>query len=156
VWQHLHDVDGALVRLRRVWTAPPTLFDHRGQQVELSSVLVVEGCARHVTDGREPTVGGLADFADVAPSTASRLVDRAVAAGFVERGPSPADARRAVLRLTPAGEALRADAVAFRLDWLGRTLSDWSDDDTAALATLLTRFADAVAARGAPGRRPAG
>lgn len=152
--EELHAIDAALVRLRRVWTGPPRLFDHRGQQVELSSVLVVEGCARHAAEGREPTVGGLAEFADVAPSTASRLVDRAVEAGFVARGPSPADARRSVLRLTPAGEALRADAVAFRLQWLRGTLTGWPDDDTAQLAELLTRFADAVVAAGGPGREP--
>lgn len=150
--QDLPAIDAALVRLRRVWTGPPQRFDHRGQSVDLSSVLVVEGCARHTADGREPTVGNLAEFADVAPSTASRLVDRAVEAGFVERVPSPADARRTVLRLTPAGEELRADAFAFRLDWLHRTLGDWAGDDTARLAALLTRFADAVASTGGPGR----
>jgi DNA-binding MarR family transcriptional regulator len=152
VSRDLHDIDAALLRLRRVWTVPPRAVEHRGQQVELSSVLVVEGCGQHAEQGREPTVGGVAEFADVAPSTASRLVDRAVAGGFVQRAPSAQDARRTVLRLTGAGQALRSDASAFRLDWLGRTLSDWPDEDAAQLAALLTRFADAVAAGGGPGR----
>ena len=148
----LQVLDSALVRLRRVWTGAPALVDHRGQRVEMSSVLVVEGCARLEADGQEPTVGGLAGFADVAPSTASRLVDRAAEAGFVGRSPSPDDARRTVLQLTPAGRALRADAVDFRLDWLRRTLSEWSAQDTTQLAVLLTRFADAVSVGGGPGR----
>ena len=152
----LHTIDAALLRLRRVWTVPPRAVEHRGQPVELSSVLVVEACARHAEQGREPTVGGVAAFADVAPSTASRLVDRAVAAGFVQRVPSPQDARRTVLRLTSAGQALRSDASAFRLDWLRRTLSGWPGDDAAQLAALLTRFADAVAAGGGPGGGPPG
>ena len=154
VSQDLHAVDAALLRLRRVWAVPPRVVEHLGRQVELSSVLVVEGCGRHAEAGREPTVGGVAEFADVAPSTASRLVDRAVSAGFVERGPSVQDARRTVLRLTPSGQALRSDAAAFRLHWLRRTLHDWPGEDTAELAALLTRFADAVVAGGGPGEDP--
>lgn len=148
----LEAVDAALVRLRRLWSAPPHLVDDAGRAVEMSSVLVVEGCARHAAEGREATVGAIAEFADVTHSTASRLVDRAVSAGLVARSPSPSDARRTVLTLTPSGSALRARAVAFRLAWLRSTLADWPAADTGALAELLGRFADAVATHGGPGR----
>ena len=147
----LDAVDAALVRLRRLWTAPPHLIDDQGQPVEMSSLLVVEGCARHAAAGREGNVGTLAEFADVTHSTASRLVERAVAVGLVVRAPSPEDGRRTALTLTPAGWALRERAVAFRRRWLSQTLADWPDHDVAALGDLLTRFADAVAVSGGPG-----
>lgn len=145
-------VDAALVRLRRLWSAAPHLVDEAGRPVEMSSVLVVEACSRHAAEGREATVGAVAEFADVTHSTASRLVDRAVTAGLVVRSTSPSDARRAVLALSPAGRALRARAVAFRLAWLRSTLADWPAADTEAFADLLGRFADAVATHGGPGR----
>jgi len=134
----LHEIDDALVRLRRLWSSAP-----RG--AEMSSVLVVEACAR----GDGPvSVGEVARFADVEHSTASRLVDRAVRAGYVER---TTDGRRAVLELTTTGRELRERAVEFRTAWLTSVLDGWPDADVAALARLLGRFAGRVGEQGGPG-----
>jgi DNA-binding MarR family transcriptional regulator len=145
-------LDAALMRLRRLWTAPRTNEGMRadlGEDVELSTVLVVDALARQPVP--QPATYGVAEVADrldVAPSTASRLVDRAVAAGMVERRTSTADARRAELHLTEAGHALHERARRFRAGYLARVLDDWTPHQIASLAAGLDAFADAVATTG--------
>ena len=134
----LHEIDDALVRMRRLWSSAP-----RG--ADMSSVLVVEACARAAGPA---SVGDVARFADVEHSTASRLVERAVRAGFVERAVC---GRRAALHLTAEGRALRERAVAFRTAWLTGMLDDWPAADVVAFARLLGRFAARVGDRGGPG-----
>lgn len=140
----VHGIDDALVRLRRLWSTSA-----RGSAVEMSGVLVVEACARAGDEGA--TVGEVARFVDVEHSTASRLIERAVRGGLVERTASARDARRAALRLTPAGRRLRERSVTFRTAWLTSTLDGWSATDVAAFGRLLGRFAQAVNERGGPG-----
>lgn len=150
--EHLRAVDDALVRLRRLWsTHPRQVLEDGNRMAEMSTVLVVEACARGAEAGAEVSVGDVATFADVEHSTASRLTDRAVRAGFVARTPSAHDARRAALVLTADGRALRRRSVTFRTDWLARTLDGWEDGDVADLARLLGRLAAAVATHGGPG-----
>ncbi len=143
-------VDDALVRLRRLWSASP-----RGAGApEMSSVLVVEACARGAAAGAETTVGDVARFAGVEHSTASRLVDRAARHGLVEKVPSTRDARSTALRLSDAGRELRERSVDFRTRWLGGVLGEWAAEDVSDLARLLQRFAEAVAVHGGPGPVP--
>ena len=144
-------LDEALVRLRRLWTASRAhVIDELGQRVEMSSVLVVEACARAESSNAEVTVGDVAALLDVEASTASRLVDRAARAGLVRRAPSQVDARRTALGLTESGRALRARATDSRLGWLSAVVHGWPNDEVRTLAAALTRFADAVAAAPAP------
>jgi DNA-binding MarR family transcriptional regulator len=151
----LQALDEALVRLRRLWTASRAhVVDDLGRRVEMSSVLVVEACARTEPDTAEVTVGDVAAFLDVEPSTASRMVDRAAAAGLVSRTPSRVNGRRAALVLTDDGRALRARAAAARLGWLGGVVAGWPAEDVHLLAAVLTRFADAVAATPPSGAPP--
>ena len=63
---------------------------------------------------------------------------------MVERGQSAADGRRVVLRPTPAGLALAAQARAFRATYLRRLTEGWTDDERTTFAALLGRFADAA------------
>jgi DNA-binding MarR family transcriptional regulator len=140
-------LDEALVRLRRLWTASrAAVIDELGRRVEMSSVLVVEACAKATSDTTEVTIGDVAAFLDVEPSTASRLVDRAESAGLVRRTPSMVSGRRAALRPTEAGRALRSRATDARLRWLGDVVEDWAHEDVRALAASLASFAAAVAA----------
>ncbi len=150
-------LDDALIRLRRLWSASRTRFVEDGATpVEMSSLLVVEACARGAAEGREVAVGDVARLADVTASTASRLVDRAEAAGLLRRAPSAVSARRTALELTPAGSALRERAVAARLSWLAGQLEDWDPADVALLGGLLARFADGLdPVDGAGGAPPA-
>lgn len=159
----LHDVDDALVRLRRLWSpGRSAALDAEGRVVEMSSLLVIEAIARHdgatqqdgplrrdgvpQRDGlpRPARVGDVAAFCDVEASTASRLVDRAVRSGLVQRAPSPSDSRRTELTLTDAAHTIRERATTFRTGWLASVLADWSPDDVTVFAAALTRFASSV------------
>jgi DNA-binding MarR family transcriptional regulator len=152
VYDTLLAVDDALVRLRRLWSATP----RRADTAEMSSVLVVEACARGAATGTEVTVGDVARFADVEHSTASRLVDRAAGHGLLDKVPSARDARSIALVLTAAGRELREQSVRFRTDWLDGILRGWPPDDISDLARLLSRFAEDVTRHGGPGTVPRG
>lgn len=147
--------DAALLRLRRFWDVPasrPAGAESPDEHVELSTVLVVEAVGRggeqasNAGEGDgDVTVGTVAAAVGVAASTASRLVERAIAAGAVRRRPSTTDARRAALTLTTAGEELRARSQHFRVNRLAELVQDWPATDRETFATLLERFADEVA-----------
>ncbi len=137
----LATLDDALLRLRRLWSPDRArVIDDAGTPVEMSSLLVVEACARRGA-GAEVAIGDVAEFADVAHSTASRLVDRAEQAGLVARRPSVADSRRTAVTLTEQGRALQVRAHRARTAWLAGRVRDWPDADVALLSGLLARFA---------------
>lgn len=139
-------LDEALIRLRRLWAAGTPRLGRAGEAVEMSTLLVVDAVQRLA--GQEPaveaTVTLVAERLDVAASTASRLVERAVAAGVVRRTRSTTDPRRAPLELTEEGHSLAARALDFRLSYLRSLTGPWSAKDRDRLATLLGRFAAAV------------
>lgn len=141
----LASVDRALLRLRRIWDVPAGV-DHAGKRVEGSTLLV---CL--VLDDLSAQAGstevGVTDVAaalDVAHSTASRLISRAAEAGMVSRGAASRDPRRAALTLTLQGRDLVAASREYRVARLSAALADWPAADVAALADLLSRFADRV------------
>ena len=121
----------------------------------MSTVLVVDAIDRHRR--RNPAgpvrIADVADRLDVAPSTASRLVDRAARSGMVVRPADRTDPRRAALTLTEAGVALVDKALAFRTGYLERVLTGWAPADVRSLATLVDRFADSVHTHGLPTER---
>jgi DNA-binding MarR family transcriptional regulator len=80
----------------------------------------------------------LAAAPNVAHSTASRLVDRAVTTGAVTRGPTARDARLAVVTLTDRGQTLVETASQFRAAYLARVTHTWTDLERATFADLLT------------------
>jgi DNA-binding MarR family transcriptional regulator len=76
-------------------------------------------------------LGQLAEGLDVTVSTTSRLVDRLVSAGLVERRPSPRTRREIELRVSPSGnetleryDALRLEGLRTGLDRLPATRRD--------------------------------
>lgn len=139
----LADLDTALIGLRRLWAAPPRLPDPTLGQVEMSTIWIVDALDR-LTDNKEVSVADLAAALDVAHSTASRLVDRAQAAGCVSRHPSPSDSRRTAVALTPTGRTLASVARTARTGYLAAVTADWSPEQRRTLADLLTRLAAAV------------
>ena len=139
----LDEIDAALIAIRRWADRPPARIQTTAGSIELSTVLVVDAIAR---SGRGTSVAAVASALDVAPSTASRLVDRAVSMGMVKRSAADDDPRRASLRLTPEGTDLQREAVAFRTGSLRTALHQWSSSEVACFAQLLTRFAADAAA----------
>lgn len=137
-------IDDALIRLRRLWQghdSPAGLSRQSGAGVEMSTVLVTDAVHRGLHDGEDVSVAHVAARLDVTHSTASRLVERAVAAGMVSRSRAADDHRRVTLRVTADGERLVRRSVQFRVRYLRALLHDWSDADVATFATLLARFA---------------
>jgi DNA-binding MarR family transcriptional regulator len=65
-----------------------------------------------------PTVGDLAGYLLLQPHSAVELVDRAEAAGFVERMPDPDDGRVVRVRLTATGERILRELTPEHLDRL--------------------------------------
>lgn len=139
----LAHLDTALIGLRRLWAAPPRLPDPALGAVEMSTIWIVDALDR-VHDLPEVTVADVAAAIDVAHSTASRLIDRAEAAGCVSRHRSTTDTRRTVVAATPAGRALAGVARTARTDYLATVTADWTPDERRTLAELLSRLALAV------------
>ncbi len=138
-------LDAALLDLRRFAEAPAgprsrSTVRHGDGRVEVSTVLVVDSVAR-ITSGRDCSIGDVAQALHVAHSTASRLVERAVAGGMLHRDRSSTDPRRTVLSLTAAGRRLQRAAGDFRTRRLEALLADWSAADVTTLTRLLERFA---------------
>ncbi|WP_306895206.1 MarR family winged helix-turn-helix transcriptional regulator [Agromyces albus] len=89
---------------------------------------------------RPPSVSELADAIGVDQPRASRLVQAAVDAGHARREADPADARRSAIVLTAAGRKLLADARGTRRNAVVTALADFTPDERAELARLLSRF----------------
>lgn len=89
--------------------------------------------------GRPPTVGELADYLLLLPHSAVGLVDRAEAAGLVERTPDPDDGRVVRVRLTATGQRIVSQLTRAHLDRL-REL-------TVVLNELVARHEDGAVSR---------
>lgn len=131
------------MQMRRLWspTTSGRSVEGTASDVDLSSVLVAHVVGE--VDGGL-AVAEVADRLGVAAATASRLCDRAVAAGYLEKVVPAGDARRRTVSLTAAGVRLREDSLAFRLDYLGDLLRGWTPDEIATFERLLSRFAMSV------------
>ena len=94
----------------------------------------------------------VAEALGVHVSSASRTVERLVAAGLLERRDSPRDRRRLDLAPTPAGERLLDAVMADRRRELDALLARMPEEDRAALARGMAALA--AAADEPPGRSP--
>ena len=74
-----------------------------------------------VAAGGPLSMAALAEHLCIAPSTTTRLVDQLERKGWVTRQPDPADRRRAVVGLTPAGSSLAEEVHAYGIQamWEG-------------------------------------
>ena len=73
------------------------------------------------------SVSELAATQRMRPQSMAQTVKELEAAGLVSRRPDPADGRRAIVELTPAGRTTIRDSRAAREDWLSTTLDDQLD-----------------------------
>jgi DNA-binding MarR family transcriptional regulator len=71
-------------------------------------------------DPRGPTIGDVADYLLLRHHSAVELIDRAAAAGLIERGRDDEDARVVRLALTPLGAERIAQLTALHLEELRR------------------------------------
>ena len=89
-----------------------------------------------------PTVSRLAEMLGVAKQGASRLADDMVALGYLERTGDPADRRRTRLRLSSAGERVRARALAESHTMERELRERFGDTRVQHLRELLTDFVE--------------
>ncbi|MFG2057043.1 MarR family winged helix-turn-helix transcriptional regulator [Micromonospora sp. NPDC048930] len=125
--------------LLAVWEAARERTTSRLSGAQLRAVMVVEQY-----DGIN--LRRLATLTDMLLSSASRLCDRLVAAGMLEREPGRYDRREISLHLTPAATRLLAELRADRRDRLDRILAGMSPEGRAALLRGMHEF-DEVARR---------
>jgi DNA-binding MarR family transcriptional regulator len=109
-----------------------------------------------VMGGGHLRMSALADTVLLSPSGISRLVDRLVAAGLIERQPCEADGRAVHAAITELGRALLARAEpSYAAALRGLFIGQYTAEEYAMLADLLLRVAPACRKRraGAPGPR---
>ena len=123
---------------------------HAADEVD-SDVSAVQLRALTVLSGMPGSkLGRLAESMDVALSTASRLVERLVSAGLVDRRTSQVNRREVTLKLTEHGSRTLSRYDALRLEGIRRVLDQLPADERdvvlAGLRTLTHVGATAVAA----------
>jgi len=130
-------LDDAAQALLATWEAAREQSTPRLSAAQLSALIVVEkdeGINLRTLAGRLRMI----------LSSASRLCDRLVAAGLVERVPGRVDRREIALFLTPYSRQLLEELRASRLAMLGAVLDRMSPAGRAALVRGLTEFAHAA------------
>jgi len=141
----LDEAGQALFRLGRMFSRQPMrqrVTEHSRRALELSRILVVQAVeAGSAEPGEEMTVGVVARWLDIDPSTASRLVSETIRAGYLSGAPSSTDARRTRLALTDAGLALAAAAQRYQRATFEHITRDWPDGERQEFARLFIKFA---------------
>lgn len=87
----------------------------------------------------------LSEQARVTPGSMSQTVNRLTTGEYAVRGPDPADRRRVLFTLLPAGQAIAAETRSRRTGWLLARLDELDADDRAALTRateILRRISD--------------
>ena len=109
---------------------------------ELGQVSVVQLRALTMLRQLQPaSLVQLAEGIGVTPSTTSRLVDRLVAAGLVDRRTSPESRRQIELRLSPEGEATLDRYDALRLAGMTDAVEQLPENRRDAVLEALAEFA---------------
>jgi DNA-binding MarR family transcriptional regulator len=99
-----------------------------------------------IARGEADTAAALAAMDGVRPQSMAATVASLEQDGLLAREPDPADGRRSILRMTPAGETLFFGGRTARQEWLASTLRERLDDDELArvldAAALLQRLTE--------------
>jgi len=112
---------------------------------ELGQVSIVQLRALTMLRQLQPaSLVQLAEGIGVTPSTTSRLVDRLVAAGLVERRTSPESRRQIELRLSPDGEATLDRYDRARLAGMAEALERLPEGRREAVLDALAEFGAAL------------
>ena len=134
-------IDDAAKSLLLAWDAAREQVTPRISSVQLNALLAVERA-------EGINLGGLAAELGMLLSSASRLCDRLVASGMVERVPGRADRREIALYLTPASRTLLGELRRIRRRALTGVLEKMSSGGRAALLRGLSEFAAAAGENG--------
>jgi DNA-binding MarR family transcriptional regulator len=127
-------VDDAAQALLAVWDAAREQATPRISSPQLNALLAVERA-------EGINLRGLAGQLKMILSSASRLCDRLVASGMIERVPGRADRREIALYLTPSSRSLLEDLRRTRRRMIGEVLERMSPGGRAALIRGLGEYA---------------
>jgi DNA-binding MarR family transcriptional regulator len=97
-----------------------------------------------VATHRPANASTVSDALDLHPSSATRLCDRLVGAGLLDRRSDPSDRRQVTLRLTDSGLRLLGAVMEHRRARLTEVLGGLTEDQRRDLERCLTLFSDAV------------
>jgi DNA-binding MarR family transcriptional regulator len=122
------------------WNLGRSLERRLGGLIDFSHVAVVGSLSELSETGTSATVGQLARRMDVDPSRASRMVAKAIRAGYAKRMASQEDGRRTCVALTKKGEEFETAIKDLRSRYFTSHLKGWSEKDRETFARLLTRF----------------
>ena len=131
------EVDDAAQALLAAWDAAREQATPRLSWPQLSALLVMERA-------EGVNLRGLAGELGMLLSSASRLCDRLVASGMVERVPGRVDRREIALYLTPSSRQLLDELRRTRRQMLAAVLQRMSTAGRAALIRGLTEFSAAA------------
>jgi DNA-binding MarR family transcriptional regulator len=120
-----------------VWSSMPADLPEKISASQLRALVTVR--RRGVT-----TVTALARDLSALPSSATRLCDRLVAAGYLDRAPAATNRRFHAISLTPAGERLLDVLDRHRHDAIAEVVARMDADARDRLLTGLTAFAAAA------------
>lgn len=95
---------------------------------------------RHLSRHGDRTVGQLAEFLAVRPSTMSQMVDRLELAGLVDRIPDQHDARIRLVHLTPHGDDTVKTLRNVRLRLLTEPFGKLTADEQVLVAELMAKL----------------
>lgn len=121
------------------------LADRLGQAVATAGGEAMRpsfGFVLRAVAAEQPTVSRLAELLGVSKQGASRLADDMVTLGYLERSEDPADRRRTRLRLSPAGERIRARALAESHAIEDELRERFGETEVRHLRALLTDFVE--------------
>lgn len=151
------DIDATMQRWRRRITKKELgqrAISDLGLDLDLNhldALLAVWSPANEYADAAdaEVLVGTVAERLNIDPSRASRLAAELIRRGLVMRDVSQLDARRAVLKVTPSGDAIVAAVRSYKFLIMGSFLNGWTAEELAAFVPLLDRFANWMDGAGA-------
>ncbi len=134
------ELDIAAAALLTVWDGARERTANRVSTAQLRAIMLVE---------REDGINlrRLAAGLDMLLSSASRLCDRLVAAGMLEREPGRSDRREISLHLTPEARRLLAELREDRRRHLAEILADMTPEGRQALLRGLREFDEAARVR---------
>lgn len=160
------------MRARGGQTGPAAKVDAVTEAVVTASRLLVAVSARSIASADESitlpqfrllvllssrgpmNLSALTEQLGILPSTGTRMIDRMVGAGLVDRQVSPVSRREIVVRLTDDGAAIVAKATQKRRREIARIVARMPERSQAELVTVLEQFNEAggePAARDVPG-----
>jgi DNA-binding MarR family transcriptional regulator len=135
-------LDAALGRIRRLWDQPGVRNWFRSrldlETVDASVYRTLRAVNQLGPEGA--SVNGVADLLRIDGSTASRFLERACAAGYVDRGSSRRDRRRSSFSLTAEGRQRLLSLRELRIGLLGELTMGWSQREIDELIDLLDRL----------------